>query len=349
MLHTLNMVKDVNELTEKNILLAHGSGGKLSHDLVKDVFLPVFDNQVLNQLDDRAEVEVSGVRLAFTTDSFVVNPPFFEGGDIGKIAVAGTVNDLAMGGAIPLYLSAGFIIEEGFSMEMLRKIVESMKKTADEAGVKIVCGDTKVVEKGSADQIFINTSGIGVVPDGVKISGNQAKPGDKVIINGYIGDHGIAVMAERQGLSFRNKIASDCAPLNGLVSKMLEVSKDINVLRDPTRGGVGTTLNEIAAQSKVGIVLQEDNLPVRDQVMAACEILGFDPIYVANEGKLLAVVPAAIAEDLLAVMKQHPYGKDAAIIGEIVAEHPGKVVLSTGLGGRRIVDMLVGEQLPRIC
>ncbi|MHB9095100.1 MAG: hydrogenase expression/formation protein HypE [Eubacteriales bacterium] len=336
-------------MADNSILLAHGSGGRLSHELVKSIFLPVFDNQVLNQLDDRADVEVSGVKLAFTTDSFVVNPPFFAGGDIGKLAVCGTVNDLAMGGAEPLYISAGFIIEEGFSLDSLKSVVASMKKAADEAGVKIVCGDTKVVEKGSADQIFINTSGIGLVPEGVKVSGSLARPGDKVVINGFIGDHGMAVMAERQGLSFKSTIASDCAPLNGLVKTMLGESKNIHVFRDPTRGGVATTLNEIAAQSGVGIVLREEAIPVRDEVMAACEILGFDPLYVANEGKLLAVIPAETAERVVAAMKNHPYGTDSAIIGEVVADHPGRVVLSTGIGGRRIVDMLVGEQLPRIC
>lgn len=336
-------------MAEDKILLAHGSGGKLSHELVKELFLPVFDNDILNRLDDRAEVEAEGVRLAFTTDSFVVNPPFFPGGDIGKLAVCGTVNDLAMGGAVPLYLSAGFIIEEGFPMDALRTIVSSMRQTAEEAGARIVCGDTKVVEKGSVDQIFINTSGIGLVPEGVQISGSLARPGDKVIINGFIGDHGMAVMAERQGLSFRDSIVTDSAPLNGLVQAMLEVSRDIHVLRDPTRGGVATTLNEIAGQSSVGIVIEEGAIPVRDQVLAACEILGFDPLYVANEGKLLAIVPAETADLMVETMKKHPYGKDSAIIGKVVAEHPGRVVLATGIGGKRIVDMLVGEQLPRIC
>ena len=331
------------------ILLAHGSGGKLSHELVTELFLPVFDNPELNRLDDRAEVQAGGVRLAFTTDSFVVSPPFFPGGDIGKLAVCGTVNDLAMGGAEPLWLSTGFIIEEGFSMEKLKAIAVSMKKTADEAGVKIVCGDTKVVEKGSLDQIFINTSGIGIVPEGVQISGNRAKPGDKVIINGFIGDHGIAVMAERQGLSFRNQVTTDSAPLNSLVRSMLEVSKDIHVLRDPTRGGVATTLNEIALQSNMGIVLQEKSLPVRDEVMAACEILGFDPLYVANEGKVLAIVPRECADSVVSAMRKDRYGIDSMIIGEVVDDHRGKVVLATGIGGKRIVDMLVGEQLPRIC
>jgi len=348
--HITNTVRGGNDLTaERNILLAHGSGGKLSHELVKKLFLPVFDNQILNRLDDRAEIVASGVRLAFTTDSFVVNPPFFEGGDIGKLAVCGTVNDLAMGGAEPLYLSVGFILEEGFPIDLLEQIVVSMKKTSDEAGVKIVCGDTKVVEKGSADQIFINTSGIGIIPEGVDISGSRARPGDKILINGYIGDHGIAVMAERQGLKFREQVSSDCAPLNGLVKSMLEVSPDIHVMRDPTRGGVATTLNEIASQSDAGIILYEGSIPVREQVQGACEILGFDPLYVANEGKVLAVVPPEIAEDVLEAMKKHPYGAESAIIGEVVEDHRGKVVLSTGIGGRRIVDMLVGEQLPRIC
>jgi hydrogenase expression/formation protein HypE len=347
--HIINTGKGVETLADEKILLAHGSGGRLSHRLVQDIFLPVFDSAELNRLDDRAEIEAGGVKLAFTTDSFVVSPQFFPGGDIGKLAVCGTVNDLAMGGAQPLALSAGFIIEEGFPVESLKLIVESMKKAADEAGVKIVCGDTKVVENGSADGIFINTSGIGIVPKGISVSGAFAKPGDKVIINGFMGDHGMAVMAERQGLSFSSGIESDCAPLNGLVEAMLQVSPDIHVLRDPTRGGVATTLNEIASQSSVGIVLQEAVIPVREAVQAACEILGFDPLYVANEGKLLAIVPADKAEKMVTAMKKHRYGVDSVIIGEIVADHPGKVVLTTGIGGSRIVDMLVGEQLPRIC
>lgn len=336
-------------MTGNRILLAHGSGGKLSHELVKNIFLPAFDNTELSRLDDGAELHIGGLRLAYTTDSFVVNPPFFPGGDIGKLAVCGTVNDLAMGGAKPVYLSAGFIIEEGLPMKSLESIVASMQKTAEQAGVTIVCGDTKVVEKGSADQIFINTSGIGLVPEGVRISGNLAKPGDKVIINGFVGDHGIAVMAERQGLSFTKTIVSDCAPLNGLVDTMLAVTKDIHVLRDPTRGGLATTLNEIAAQSNMGIVLREQAIPVREQVQAACEILGFDPLYVANEGKLLAVIPAEKTDAVLTAMKKHPLGVNSTVIGEIVADHPGKVVLITGIGGRRILDMLAGEQLPRIC
>ncbi len=331
------------------ILLAHGSGGKLSHDLVKDMFLPSFDNPVLEQLDDRAELDIAGRKVAFSTDSFVVNPIFFPGGDIGKLAICGTVNDLAMGGARPLFLSTAFIIEEGLPVDELEIIVNSMKKTAVEAGVQIVTGDTKVVEKGAADKVFINTAGIGLVPEGINISGHNARPGDKVIINGFVGDHGIAVMAERQGLKFPDRIISDCAPLNGLVAEMLRVTKDIRVLRDPTRGGVATTMNEIAEQSNVGIVLDEKSIPVRDEVFAACEILGFDPLYVANEGKLLAVVPADQADAVVAAMRQHKYGREACIIGEVVTKHPGKVVLQTSIGGSRIVDMLIGEQLPRIC
>jgi hydrogenase expression/formation protein HypE len=331
------------------VMLAHGSGGRLSHDLVKEMFLPFFSNPVLEQLDDRAELNIEGRVLAFSTDSFVVNPIFFPGGDIGKLAVCGTVNDLAMGGARPLFLSAAFINEEGLPMEDLAKIIDSMKKTAAEAGVQIVTGDTKVVEKGSADRIFINTAGIGLASEGVAVSGHNARPGDKVIINGYIGDHGIAVMAERQGLKFRDGIASDCAPLNGLVGEMLKVTRDIRVLRDPTRGGVATTLNEIAGQSNVCIVLQEKNIPVRDEVMAACELLGFDPLYVANEGKLLAIVPADRADAVVEAMRRHKYGTEARIIGEVTSEQPGKVVLRTAIGGSRIIDMLVGEQLPRIC
>ena len=331
------------------ILLAHGSGGKLSHDLVRDVFLPSFANPVLEQLDDRAELNIEGRVLAFTTDSFVVNPVFFPGGDIGKLAICGTVNDLAMGGAKPLFLSATFIIEEGLLTEELNSIVQSMKKTAEEAGVQIVTGDTKVVERGAADRIFINTSGIGLVPEGIAISGHNARPGDKVIINGYVGDHGIAVIAERHGLKFKNGIKSDCAPLHGLMEEILKVTQDIRVLRDPTRGGVATTLNEIAGQSGVGILLNEKNIPVRDEVLAACELLGFDPLYVANEGKLLAIVPAEKADAVVGAIRRHRYGTEARVIGEVTADHPGKVVLKTAIGGSRIIDMLVGEQLPRIC
>jgi hydrogenase expression/formation protein HypE len=336
-------------MPEEKILLAHGSGGKLSHQLVNEVFLPIFDNPILNQLDDRAAITVKGGNLAFSTDSFVVNPIFFPGGDIGKIAVCGTVNDVAMGGANPLYLSAGFIIEEGFPMEDLRKIVNSMKISADEAGVSIVTGDTKVVNRGAADKIFINTSGIGVVKRGVAVSGSNAKPGDKIIISGTLGDHGVAVMAKRQGLEIESDIKSDCAPLNHLVARILKVCKDVRVLRDPTRGGLATTLNEIALQSRVGIEIEESVIPVKDEVRGFCEILGLDPMYIANEGKLIAIVPAEKAEAVVKAMKKDKYGQDTTIIGEVVQEHPGKVYLQTIIGAKRMMDMLVGEQLPRIC
>ncbi len=336
-------------MSKDRIVLAHGSGGKLSHELVQKMFLPVFDNPVLNQLNDGALVDIGGTQLVFSTDSFVVNPVVFAGGDIGKLAVCGTVNDIAMGGAKPLFLSAGFIMEEGLPMELLERIIKSMEEAAKEAGVRIVTGDTKVVEKGSVDQIFINTSGIGLAIPGIRVGGSQARPGDKVIINGTMGDHGIAVMANRQGLEFQNKIASDCAPLNHLVAKTLEICPETRVLRDPTRGGVATTLNEIAQQSGVGILLEEEALPVREQVRGVCEILGLDPLYVANEGKVLAIVPGDRADEVLAAMRQEKYGAEAAVIGEVVEEPKGKVFLQTLIGGRRIVDMLVGDQLPRIC
>ncbi|MDA8234790.1 MAG: hydrogenase expression/formation protein HypE [Clostridia bacterium] len=336
-------------MSKDRIVLAHGSGGKLSHELVQKMFLPVFDNPVLNQLNDGALVDIGGTQLVFSTDSFVVNPVVFAGGDIGKLAVCGTVNDIAMGGAKPLFLSAGFIMEEGLPMELLERIIKSMEEAAKEAGVRIVTGDTKVVEKGSVDQIFINTSGIGLAIPGIRVGGSQARPGDKVIINGTMGDHGLALMANRQGLEFQNKIASDCAPLNHLVAKTLEICPETRVLRDPTRGGVATTLNEIAQQSGVGILLEEEALPVREQVRGVCEILGLDPLYVANEGKVLAIVPGDRADEVLAAMRQEKYGAEAAVIGEVVEEPKGKVFLQTLIGGRRIVDMLVGDQLPRIC
>jgi len=333
---------------DEKILLAHGSGGKLSHDLVEKGFLPSFDNPLLSRLDDSAVFEATG-RLAFTTDSYIVTPIFFPGGDIGKLAVCGTVNDLAMSGATPLYLSVSFIIEEGFLFSDLGRVVTSIQRATDEARVKVVTGDTKVVNRGSADRLFINTAGVGIIPDGVDISGSNARPGDKVILSGPIGDHGIAIMSEREGLKFSSPVKSDCAPLNHLVSDMLEVSSDIHCLRDPTRGGLATTLNEFAAQSGVSVVIHEEAVPVRDAVRAACEMLGFDPLYVANEGKLVAVVAPGDAERVVGRMKKSRYGADAAIIGEVTEDHPGKVVLRTTLGASRIVDMLVGELLPRIC
>ena len=333
---------------EDKILLAHGSGGKLAHELVEKNFLKALANPLLAKLDDSAVFDLSG-RLAFTTDSYVVNPIFFPGGDIGKLAVCGTVNDLAMSGAKPLYLSLSFIIEEGFQQSELNQIVDSIQKAAQEAGVKIVTGDTKVVHHGSADKLFINTGGVGIISEGVSISGSNAKPGDKVILSGTIGDHGIAVLSQREGLRFSTQLESDCAPLNGLVTEMLRVSPNIHCLRDPTRGGLATTLNELAKQSKVSIRIEEEKLPVREEVLGACEMLGFDPLYVANEGKLVAIVPAEDADNVLKAMRENHYGKDAAIIGEVRAKYPGRVVMRTCLGASRIVDMLVGDLLPRIC
>jgi len=330
------------------ILLAHGSGGKLSHELVEKKILPFLANPALNKLDDSAIFETSG-RLAFTTDSYVVTPIFFPSGDIGKLAVCGTVNDLSMNGARPLYLSLSAIIEEGLPLEELERIIQSIKIAAEEAEVSIITGDTKVVNQGQADKLFINTSGIGVIPLGVDISGANAKVGDKVILSGTIGDHGIAIMSQREGLRFSMTLESDCAPLNKLVSQMLEASPRIHCLRDPTRGGLATTLNEFAKQSHVGIKVEEDKIPVKEEVKAACELLGFDPIYVANEGKLVAIVDPRDTDKVLAQMKQNGYGRDAAIIGEVTSDHPGRVIMKTKLGPSRIVDMLSGELLPRIC
>ena len=303
---------------------------------------------MLDKLDDAAVFDLSG-RLAFTTDSYTVNPIFFPGGDIGKLAICGTVNDLSMSGARPLYLSLAFIIEEGLPVADLKKVLASIKETADEAGVKIVTGDTKVVDRGSADKLFINTAGIGQIPEGVNISASNARSGDKIIINGNIGDHGIAVLSQREGLKFKLPVPSDCAPLNALVAEMLAASADIHCLRDPTRGGLATTLNDFAVQSGVGITIEEDKVPVDKAVLAACELLGLDPLYIANEGKVVAVVPSEDAEKILNTIKQNKYGKDACIIGEIVDKRPGTVVMKTSLGSSRIVDMPVGELLPRIC
>ncbi|UCH51631.1 MAG: hydrogenase expression/formation protein HypE [Chloroflexota bacterium] len=335
-------------MNDETILLAHGSGSRLSHELIEKNFLPSLSNPLLAKLDDSAVFELSG-RLAFTTDSYVVSPIFFPGGDIGKLAVCGTINDLAMSGATPSYLSLSFIIEEGLTLGELKKVVSSVKTSAEESGVKIVTGDTKVVNRGSADKLFINTSGIGIISEGIDISGTNAKPGDKVILSGSIGDHGIAVMSQREGLKFSVPIQSDCAPLNKLVSQMLEASPQIHCMRDPTRGGLATTLNELARQSKIGIRIEEDKIPIHDGVRAACELLGFDPLYVANEGKLIAIVAPEDAEKILAKMKRNRYGAAASIIGEVTDEHKGKVIMRTRLGASRIVDMLSGELLPRIC
>jgi hydrogenase expression/formation protein HypE len=333
---------------DDTVFLAHGSGGKLSHDLVAKEFLPFLANPALNKLDDSAIFEASG-RLAFTTDGYVVNPIFFPGGDIGKLAVCGTVNDLAMNGAKPLYLSLSAIIEEGFLLRELEQIVKSIRKASEEADVSIIAGDTKVVNRGQADKLFITTSGVGIVPPGVDISGVNARTGDKILLSGTIGDHGIAIMSQREGLKFSMTLKSDCAPLDRLVTQMLEVSSRIHCLRDPTRGGLATTLNELARQSNVGFTIEEDKIPVREEVKAACELLGLDPIHVANEGKLVAIVDPADADQILARMRKNRYGRDAAIIGEVTNQHQGKVVMKTKLGPSRIVDMLSGELLPRIC
>jgi len=333
---------------DDKILLAHGSGGKLSHDLIKDLLLKELGNPYLNVLDDAATLTLNG-RIAFTTDSYVVSPLFFPGGDIGKLAVCGTVNDLSMVGAIPKYVSLSLIIEEGFLLPDLKKIISSIHITAQEAGVKVVTGDTKVVNRGSADKLFINTAGIGIIPDGVKISGSHARIGDKIILSGPIGDHGIAILCQREGLKFETSLESDCASLNTLVADMLGASKEIHVLRDPTRGGLASTLNEFAESARVGIKIEEDKIPLRDSVRAACELLGLDPLYVANEGKLVAVVGSLDVEKVLSQMRENKHGVHAAIIGEIVADHPGKVVMKTRFGSSRIISMLSGELLPRIC
>ena len=331
------------------ILLGHGSGGKLSAALVHDVFLSTFANPWLSKLNDQAIVSINGSRIAFTTDTFVVSPLFFPGGDIGVLAVNGTINDLAVGGAQPLFLSAGFIIEEGLPMEALRKIVASMQTAAQAAGVQIVTGDTKVVEKGKGDGVFINTTGIGQVPNGLELSAEGARPGDKVLLSGSIGDHGIAILAQREGLEFESTIVSDTAPLHSLVEDILRVKPGIRCMRDPTRGGLSSTLNEIAGQSHVGIELEERAIPIRDEVKGACEMLGLDPLYVANEGKLVAIVDPQSAEAVVAAMRENPRGREAQIIGSVIDTDPGLVTLRTPLGTTRIVDMLTGDQLPRIC
>ncbi len=333
----------------KQIILDHGSGGKASQELIEKLFLPFFDNPFLREMNDSAVLSLGDLKLAFSTDSYTVNPVIFPGGNIGALAIHGTVNDLAMRGANPLYLSVGFIIEEGLSGEMLETIVSTMQKAAQEAGIYVVTGDTKVVPKGQADKIFINTSGIGIIKDGVDIAGQNARPGDLILINGSIGDHGMCILCQREGMSFNTPIKSDTAPLNKLVEQILEVSPHIHVLRDPTRGGVATTLNEIAQQSQVGIELWEEHLPFHESVLGAAEILGLDPLYLANEGKMLVFVVKEDAEKVLEVMRSHPYGREAAIIGEVRSEPQAKVWMRTKLGSKRLIDMLVGEPLPRIC
>jgi hydrogenase expression/formation protein HypE len=335
----------------ENVLLGHGSGGQLTNDLIRRLFVPAFDNQVLSALEDQATLELprSAQRLAVTTDSFVVRPIFFPGGDIGKLAVYGTVNDLAVGGARPLWLSAAFILEEGLPLADLKRIVASMQQACTEAGVALVTGDTKVVDRGKGDQIFITTTGVGVVPDGVALSIRNARPGDRIVVSGSLGDHGIAIMSVREGIEFETVLESDTAPLGGLSHLMLETCPDIRCMRDPTRGGLASALNELASAARVGVVIDETALPIRPEVRGACEMLGLDPLYVANEGKLIAVVPADKADRLVTAMRRHPLGHDAAIIGTIVANHIGMVVLQSRIGGERVVTMLAGEQLPRIC
>jgi hydrogenase expression/formation protein HypE len=333
----------------EKILLAHGSGGKLSHDLIKQIFLPRFSNPFLEPLDDSAKITNRSGSIAFTTDSFVVNPIFFPGGDIGKLAVCGTVNDLSMIGAAPAHLSLSLIVEEGFRIDLLKQIIASIHEVAEQAGVTIVTGDTKVVEHGAADQLFINTAGIGWIRQGVNLSGSNAKPGDRILLNGHLGDHEIAVLSQREGFKFQDELMSDCAPLNDLVGKMLDACPSIRCLRDPTRGGLATTLNEIASTSNVGMVIEEEKIPVRESVKGICELLGLDPLYLANEGKLIAICPPGDAESLSEVMKDHPLGRNTEIIGKVTEENRRRVILHTLIGGHRILDMLTGGQYPRIC
>jgi hydrogenase expression/formation protein HypE len=338
----------MEEKMDDKVLLAHGSGGRLSHELIEKYIVPHLKNTFLERMDDSAAIDLSG-RLAFTTDSYVIKPIFFPGGDIGRLAVCGTINDLATSGAVAKYLSLGLIIEEGFPFADLERIISSVASTAKEAGVIVVTGDTKVVDHGSADGIFINTSGIGVIPQGVDISGSRATEGDRVIITGTIGDHGIAVMAQREGLKFNLPVESDCAPLNGLVADIINISPQIHCLRDPTRGGLATTLNELAHQSGVGIQIHEQSIPVKDAVRGMSEILGLDPLYIANEGKMVIITAPEDADRIIETLHGNKYGKDAAVIGEVTSQHKGRVVLKTGLGASRIVDMLTGDLLPRIC
>ncbi|HMD06730.1 MAG TPA: hydrogenase expression/formation protein HypE [Candidatus Acidoferrum sp.] len=333
----------------ESVLLGHGSGGRMSAELLRKIILPALQNPFLERLDDQAIMDVGGSQIAFTTDSFVVKPLFFPGGDIGTLAVNGTVNDLAMGGAEPLFLSLALILEEGFPLETLRRVMESIRVAAALAGVVVVTGDTKVVEKGSGDGLFVNTSGIGLVPSGVRLSADQARPGDCVLLSGTIGDHGITILSQREGLEFESAIASDTAALHTLVADMLRASSEIRCLRDPTRGGLSSSLNEIALRSRVGIALEEAAIPVREEVQGACEMLGLDPLYVANEGKLIAIVDPAAAENILEAMHRHPLGRNARMIGTVTESHATMVTLRTRLGTSRIVDLLSGDQLPRIC
>jgi hydrogenase expression/formation protein HypE len=337
-------------LSTGKVDLSHGGGGRAMAQLIDELFIKHFDNELLRQHNDQALFNIPAGRLVISTDSYVISPLFFPGGDIGSLAVHGTVNDVSMSGAQPLYMAAGFILEEGFPLADLEKVVINMAAAAKRAGTLIVTGDTKVVERGKGDGIFINTTGIGIVPDGVNISGNRAQPGCAILLSGSIGDHGVAIMAGRENLQFETTIVSDSAALNSLVADMVGVAPSaIHCLRDPTRGGLATALNELAQQSAVGMAIDERRIPVKAEVKAACEILGLDPLYVANEGKLVCICAAEAAESLLATMRRHPLGRDAAIIGEVVADNHGFVQMTTVFGGQRIVDWPVGEQLPRIC
>jgi hydrogenase expression/formation protein HypE len=339
-----------------HILLGHGSGGRLTNDLIGRLFVPGFGGEVLAALEDQATLRLDGApnavkapRIAFTTDSFVVRPLFFPGGDIGRLAVHGTVNDLAVGGAVPQFLAAAFILEEGLPLADLTRIVASMQTACREAGVELVTGDTKVVDRGKGDGVFITTSGIGLVPEGLSLSIHAARPGDQILVSGTLGDHGMAIMSVREGLEFETVLESDTASLTSLTRAMLEACPSIRCMRDPTRGGLSSALNELATASRVGVRLVEAAIPVRPEVHAACEMLGLDPLYVANEGKLIAVVPPADADRLLTVMRGHPLGRHAAVIGEVMAEPVGMVLLRSLVGGERVVTLLAGEQLPRIC
>lgn len=350
----MSQEKPQRKLRETTINMAHGSGGKKMRDLIEDVFLGAFHNPLLAPLEDQASIDLAkftskGDRLAFTTDSFVVSPLFFPGGNIGDLAINGTVNDLAVSGAKPLYLSCGMVIEEGLSVERLREVVTSMRVAADKAEVLIVTGDTKVVERGAADKLFINTAGVGAIPKGINISASNLCIGDKIIVNGFLGDHGCAILLARNELALETDIETDCQPLNDLISTILAVCPEIRSMRDASRGGIATVLNEFAESSDVGIVIDENALPLRETVKGACEILGLDPLYLANEGKLVAVVPADKSDEIISAMREHPAGRDASIIGEVVESPKHTVVMNTGFGGGRIVDVLVGEQLPRIC
>jgi hydrogenase expression/formation protein HypE len=331
------------------IVMGHGAGGKMMNDLIRHLFAAEFNNDLLGQLADATVIQSEAGRLAFSTDSFVVSPLFFPGGDIGELAVNGTVNDIAMSGATPLFLSAGFILEEGLPMETLGRICASMARACKAASVQIATGDTKVVNRGHGDGIYINTSGIGRIPEGVQIGPALARAGDAILVSGTMGDHGIAIMSVREGLNFRTQIESDTAPLHGLVAAMLEHTKEIHCLRDATRGGLAAVLNELAQASSVGIEFDEMKVPVRPEVTAACEMLGLDPLFIANEGKLVAILPEKYADSMLDVMHQHPYGKDARMIGRVVEQHRGMVVAKTSIGGSRVVDLPAGELLPRIC